>query len=204
MDSLLGTLAVLVIMAISSWLQKKAETQQRPGPPGSGQRPKPALLNQPPPPAGSGQPGPSRKSDWQEELRRLLEGDAPPVQPPPPMVVQETRHPVAPVVISLPRHSAPPKLAPALDEEEEGPLTSRLTDAAHAYRKAQQLHEETAGKLQQIADQARQHRPGKAAGRRAGRSPEIASAISLVRNPASVRQAFVASIIFSAPKGLEN
>jgi hypothetical protein len=133
-----------------------------------------------------------------------LEGDVPPVEPPPPIVVQEPKRPASPVVITLPRIIAPPKLAPAEDDEEEGPRTTRLTDAALAYRKAQQLHEVTAGRLQQIADQARQHKPEKAPSRRAGRSPEIASAISLVRSPASVRQAFVASIVFSPPKGLEN
>ena len=204
LDSLLGTLAILLIMAVSSWLQKKAEAQQRPGSRGRSPQPPRSLPTLPEEPAAQGQPPPqpARKMDWQEEVRRLLEGDVPTAEPPP-VVFAERERPIAPPVIISPKPVVLARSMPVL-ETEEGPQSSRLTASAAAYKKAQQLHEEAAARLQQITEQTKQHKLGKAVGHRGGSSPEIAAAISLLRKPASARQAFVVSLVLSPPKGLES
>lgn len=197
MDSLLGTLVVLLIMAASSWIQKKAESQQRSKPPVRPRPPQPggsSLPSQPP-------PSPVRKLDWQEELRRMLEGDeAPPVQAPP-VVAREQQSPAPPPIVIVPKPK--PRPIPVAAESEEGPRVSRLAESIAAYKKAQQLQDEAAARLEQTVEQTKLHKLRKV-GRQREASKEIESAISLVRNPASVRKAVVASIVLGPPKGLEN
>jgi hypothetical protein len=204
MDSLLGTLVILLIMAASSWLQRKAEELQQRKPPA-----RPPMR----PPVGAAPPRgatpqtqtpakPVRKIDWQEELRRLLEGDAAPPAEPPPVVVREAQPPAPPPIVIAPRPAARPVFL--AEETEEGPRSSRLTEASAAYKKAQQLHDAAALRLQQVSDHSRHDHSGKVPIQAKVRSPEIAAAISLLRNPSTVRRAFISSIVFNPPKGLEN
>ena len=86
----------------------------------------------------------------------------------------------------------------------EGPESSRLTVAAGAYKKAQQLHDAAGARLHQVVVQAKRHEAKTTRVVRRPVSPEIISAVALVRNPASVRQAFMASIVLGPPRGLEN
>ncbi|MBI2946090.1 MAG: hypothetical protein HYY23_00450 [Verrucomicrobia bacterium] len=203
MDSLLGTLVILLIMAVSSWLQRKAgQQQQRPKPPARPPMHPPAM---PPQPRGAAlptqpPPRPVRKIDWQEELRRLLEGDAEPAEPPP-VIVREVE-PAPPPSVIVPKPAPRPVVVAA--DLEEGPQSSRLTASIAAYKKAQQLHEEAAARLQQTVEQTKARKLGERTARSGKSAQEIASAISLIRNPASVRQAFVTSVVLSPPKALEN
>ncbi|MBM3837441.1 MAG: hypothetical protein FJ398_05690 [Verrucomicrobia bacterium] len=203
MDSLLGTLVILLIMAASSWLQRKAEEQQQRKPPA---RPPMRPPVGPPPPRGAAPqaqtpPKPVQKIDWQEELRRLLQGDVPPAEPPP-VIVREAQPPAPPPVVSTPK--LVPRPAVLAEVTEEGPQSSRLTEASAAYKKAQQLHDAAAIRLQRFSDHSRHDHSGKIPIQSKVRSPEIAAARLLLRNPSSVRQAFISSIVFNPPKGLEN
>ncbi|MBI4658987.1 MAG: hypothetical protein HY735_09095 [Verrucomicrobia bacterium] len=206
MDSLLGTIVLLLIMAVSSWLQKKAQQRQidSAGEDGESSHPQ----NAPPPvsrPDAPGQPSPRpvRGIDWQQELRRLLEGEASP-PPPKPVVVKETLLPAMPPQVHPPTMVKPPRPAPVASISEEGRESSRVAPAIAAYRQAQQLHSEASARLHQAVEQAKR-RESMSSRRAHGKgSPEIASAISLVRSRSSVRQAFVASVVLGPPTALEN
>src|SRR5580692_2319708 len=100
MDSFITALVLLVVSALATWMKKKAGAPPDPDDASPGQPP----VNRPRPTA--------RPTSWEEELRRLLEGQSPtppprPMQPPPmrpaspPMARQQPRQmpPAPPAVI---------------------------------------------------------------------------------------------------------
>lgn len=199
MDSWIGALLVLLVTALSSWLQKRSQAQQSeadeprplPKPPKT-----PSRIPQPretaPPPAQ-----PRRRSSWEEELRRLLEGETSPEPAEAPVIIRKSESPPTPS--TPPVISAP---APTLVQEQSAVRGQKLADAEAAYAKARQLHQETARRLQEVVAHTKQHRGGPEQ-RFSPNAPEALPAITLLRDRHGVRQAIIASIILGPPRGLE-
>ncbi|HKS35828.1 MAG TPA: hypothetical protein VJW76_01470 [Verrucomicrobiae bacterium] len=206
--------AIAIGSAIFEWLKKKGrqpDADEWPGqeqPHGSPDRP--SRPTAPLPKAG----------DWEAELRRLL-GEAPAPTPPP--TAPPPRHVPAPPPVSTPRPfvaPAPPPIVqrtmpapvpipvarpPLEPEEEELPMRLTKLDLSRAaYERASQLHESVADHLRQIDERTGRRRVETSTARRESASPDAVRAISLVRNPHTVRQAVIASLIFGRPKALES
>jgi hypothetical protein len=188
-ESLIGLLVFVVISVLASWLQKKQQSQQEPPslPP---RRPR----GQSTPPPRHPQPAPQPVS-WEEELKRLLEGQtAEPPPPPPPPIVVPHRQPAPPP--SLPRESAHPiEHSPV---EVTFKALPGLTESTLAYAEASTLEEKVQQHLRDVTRRpvAMTHVQHKASSR------EAAEALNLVRNPKSVRSAILASIILGPPRAL--
>src|SRR5258706_13363499 len=85
----LEKLIIVVIVALfymlqAWWKKKQGETEEDPQPwPGQPPRQRPQPRQPPQPGAQPPATPPARASNWEAELRRLLEGDAPGPRPPP-------------------------------------------------------------------------------------------------------------------------
>ena len=108
-----GAIILLVLWLLSAlfnWIKRRAEEKQSgapaPAPPRPGEHPAPATA-----------PAPAAKT-WEEELKRLLEGESPSSTPPPPPPV------APPLIVTVP----PPVLAPARTPARA--TTTRRTAAA--------------------------------------------------------------------------
>jgi len=87
--------------------------------------------------------------------------------------------------------------------ETAAPRLASLQQSAQAYGRASQLHEAAAERLRRVEQQTVLHRTAAAAVQHRSRPPEIASAVGLLGNPRSARQAIVASVVLGSPKGFE-
>ena len=147
-------LVLYLLSALFNWIKRRAEQKQSgapaPAPPRPGEHPAPA-------PA----PAPAAKT-WEEELKRLLEGESPvfaPSPPPPPPPV------APPLIVTVP----PPVLAPAraparatatrrtaavapMSEESDAPSRplARLRESETAYRRGSTLDRRTGERLQKV------------------------------------------------------
>jgi DNA-directed RNA polymerase subunit RPC12/RpoP len=150
-------LIAAAFVAISNWFKGRKQTEetdtwdevwgeeQRPSSP-------PPRSTPVPPPLPPQRPAPA--SDWEKELRDLLEGREPVRQQPPP-----------PPVIVPPRKSVPPPPPPLVtqprviaDEEGPGELSlAKLKESAAAYRRASQLHGDVADRLRQASAEHTHH-----------------------------------------------
>ena len=200
MDTLI-TIAIFVIVAIvTSWLKKKQEPEDQSW---SGQSP-PPVPGRPaerPPPR-------SKAASWEEELRKLLEGDEPAPTPPPSVIVYEAPKPLRPPPVAPPPVALPPRpvLRPVpvieRDEQDVGlPVQlPPLTQSVQAYQKASQLDLQVAERLRRIEQQVTHHT---IAPKAEVTSPEILLAKALLRNRESLRGAIVAAVILGPPKAFE-
>ncbi len=215
MEKLLIILAFVLLPALSNWLKKRSEQSQRDKLPDSGNVSSPP--RRPPqtsgPPPAAPRPRPAKAFDWEEELRRLLEGEAaPPIPPPsrPPPIIIEKLPPEPAPVPAMERREAPvappvrfpsplPKPAAPVAQPVEMPARlAQLAEADRVYEEARQLPERVAELLHQVAE------PGaKPAVTQAAELSDAAVGVRLLRNPHTVRQAFVASLVFGPPKSLE-
>lgn len=225
-ESLLILIVFVVLSALSNWMKKKSgQTEEGVGDQPHPTTPPPSRTTRtiPVPPASA---HPRKTTDWQEELRRLLEGElpAPPtppvvVQPPPPaagpppihrpqpgtatgrVAVESSRF--AGSLASFARSTAAYQRASQVDESVAEHLDQRasLAESASAYQHASQLDQTVAGHLRDVSS-----RPAQAAAivRHRIDSAEITQTKAMFRHPAAARQAIIASIILSPPKGLEN
>jgi len=195
------TIAFVIAVAIFNWIKRRSEE-----PPEAGSE---RQLSPPPrstrPSAGTAPPPvapkpPTRKRDWEEELRRLLEGEttapapdethsapAPPPLPPPPPVYSRPR---------------PAPMQPVAVEQERGlPVElAGLTASAQSYERASQLDVKVAEHLRAIASQVEQHKVMPQGGIA---SMEVAETLALVRDPRSLRSVIMASVILGPPKALQ-
>jgi hypothetical protein len=224
-ESLLILLVFVIISGVSTWMQKRRQAAEEPQSwpdedefsqpptaqrPASGQRPGPTA---PPPPP---QPQPATSS-WEEELRRLLQGDRPTPpspQPIPPPVPPSPPHPrpSPPPVPASPRPVAAspydtrrpvpkPPAAPSAPLPHFRPAA--LDRSAAAYQRASHLAESVAGRMREVERRTQIHEPGAARVRRKPVSREINAARSLLQSPQAARQAVIASVILGPPRGLE-
>jgi hypothetical protein len=212
MDSLITALVLLVVSAIATWMKKKAAT---------GQDDSTQDAPQAPPPMN--RPRPASPTSWEEELRRLLEGQSttappsarpPPMQAPPPMVVTPRPRPVSPTppivvrpvlvsperraVISTPRPAPAPMPVPSRIEISAAQLAP-LRQSGEAYQRANQPDKQVAEQISPV--------PGRqvlatSISRRTV-SPEITQVVSLFKSARSARQAVIASLILGPPRSIE-
>lgn len=199
-------LAVIVASAVADWLKKRASATGADKLPGK-------------PPAGRDSTAPSRPAsatvpqtpNWEEELRRLLGVEPPPEKPPvvTPPPVPQVRTPPTPV--RRPASAAPTREpAPLANIEPQFTEAQRVT-AVHlpelrqsslVYQQASQLQEQVAGQLKRAEEQTERHLVRVSPTRSDSFSREAAAVVSLLREPRTARQAIIASLILSSPKGL--
>jgi hypothetical protein len=239
-DSFWVVLAIAIGSAIFNWLQKRnealkdQESQSPPSPraiddvrtpaatPHAIPRGEPAqprsTSNRTQPPAA---PRQTKSVSWEEELRRLLEGESPEAPPPPVIVFEEKppaaapqppatarpaveQTPLAPVrpLVTLAESSAAYQRAGELDKKVEARLgrVGAMAEAASALQKASGLDVAVAERMSKVTGQlvaqaaVVQHKAV---------SADIAQVVALFRNPRSARQAVLASLILGPPKALD-
>ncbi len=213
MDSVITFIVIVVAAGVIAYLKNKGMIkgleEQRPDEPQTPASPPPprrpmATPTQAPRPAAT---------SWEAELRRLLDGDAPPpvkprpvvvAQPPPvtPPVVRPTL--VKPVIVRpgpamMPRPVPLQAPAPATSSVE---LSARqlapMTESRQAYERASQLDKTVAEHIDRVPGQ-------RVLATRVIRRPvssEVTQVVGLFKNARTARQAVIASVIFSPPKGL--
>lgn len=134
--------------------------------------------------------------DWEEEMRRLLEGrppeparksapsGPPPLETPPAVPYLDDR------VVVIPR-------IPATEPSPPVPERSRLNQAEEAFRKARELKKQAAARMAEMGKMPTTE------SRRTRRSSAAQSVIDMLRRPGSARQAIIASEILGPAKGLQ-
>jgi hypothetical protein len=211
-EGFLFFLVLIGISAISNWIQRQQERQKGGRAPDATKPPRRSL--------------PDEETDWEAELRRLLEGGPPeepepPPPPPPPPVRPATPPPLpaSPQRAEVKRFSPPsapgqPEVveqAARLDEAVSASERELRADLAtlevskEAYERASHLDQSVAKRLREVRELTRQAR---ATLRRvtpktcqAGVLPRVRAAL---RHPASAREAVVLAEILGPPKGLQD
>ncbi|MFO1513006.1 MAG: hypothetical protein U1F83_08870 [Verrucomicrobiota bacterium] len=169
--------AVIIVGAVINWLsQRRQEKQQRPK---ERQSQEPA----PVPPKNQGE------FDMEEALRRLLGEDTPRPNPAPPPIPRTGAAPPPPP--ARPRRVTTPIVLPP-------PVAVALVD--DELRKVSDVEGQAALRFAQTDEQIQHHlvRTGPGSRVRGSKWP------GLWRDRASVRRAFVGSLVFGPPKGLES
>jgi hypothetical protein len=183
-------LAFSGLSTLASWLQKRRqEREQGSLDPNAPPAPRPLAREATPP---SSEP----KADWEEQLRRLLEGEGsfqPPETPPP--VLQS---PVRPAPPPLPE---PVPSEAARSEPERYPrIHIELPDAAQAYKRAAQAPEIVALPTRRSREIAEPERRRSSGHPRRAVSPVAAAAIAQLRTRHSAQQALITATILGPPK----
>jgi hypothetical protein len=213
MDSFLITLVIVAIAALSNWLQHRAQARDeappdhKPPPPVPAP-PRPRRLGPPQPGGPRPQPKPAApEANWEEVLRRLLSGETaaqPPVQPRTPAPAPAPAPP--PIGRAVPPAHPRPVVAgpppPPVSSPPPAPALARPTGHESAYGQAQHLHESVAKRLREVHAHAEHRRPQSERRHRDSR-PELADIHNIRHDPTAARRAFVASLVFGPPRGLE-
>jgi len=189
MEQIFLLVAIVVISLLHSWWKKRngeGEEDAEPGP-GQPQRRPPVA----PPANRQGNPSPS---NWEEELRRLLQGEEPARRVPPPVVLQQAPPPL-PAPRSAPVRHIDPYVVPTISTRE---LT--MLQSAQAFLHGSMAKSEVAEHMQREHSHVATHQ---SMGFRKKRSPEIQQAVLLVRSRQSQRAAILAGIILGPPKAME-
>lgn len=203
-EGLLILVVIAVASAIFNWLKKKGEAEgNQPAPP-----PTPRQYDDPP-------PLPPQAQNWEEELKKLLQGVEPEPPPPPPVIVHQPYRAPAPPPIPVEEEGPTPPFQPQpvlhqsaeaverarrLEEtsSHEVDKGSSLAAAAQAFLGGSQLDDRMAEHMRQAT-----MRPVGHVGITSGeRTAEAAAALEMIRNPSSVRTAMIASIILGPPRAL--
>lgn len=198
MEQLIIFLLFVVGSIISSIIQhkkKKAEEQQ--------QREMEELASsgrgRPVPPKQPQTSWPQTAGDWQEQLRRMLEGEsAPPVIKPVLLPPQQKPQPQ-----QQPRSSKPaPPLAKTEVSEGDIALHSPLAQSTGGQSRASSLHDGVKKRMRAIRDKT--SAPAETAFNRQRPKRQHDFVRRLRRSRTSIREAFIASLIFSPPKAVES
>lgn len=216
LESILVFVAIVLISALSNWLKQRQERKQAEArgetvPDGASPAPRPLFgdgEDEDVPPARPV----TKPLDWQEELRRMLEGDTPRPTPPvtPPPLPRQTPMPVFDE--EIPTRPAPVLTAPArtvVVSSQETPAArplpmGRLQESATAFLRGTQVMGMAEARPQSVIGQVAAARPA-APMVVVGRSNEAALRLrSLLRDPVTVRQAVVASVVLGPPRALES
>ncbi|MCP5516304.1 MAG: hypothetical protein H7A45_03490 [Verrucomicrobiales bacterium] len=207
MESLLFFVVIIAISALSNWLKRKQEEQQRSA------LPTESTADAPPPTEAA----PGRKPwDWEAELRRLFD-DRPPPAPPPPAEPPPVVFPPEPASAAAQRPfpadvpSPRPSAVPALEQRMEGAKErlherlARLKRADAAYHRAQQLDQSVSARLDRLGQLRQDGRVESAEKpqRRQRTSPEVQRVRAALARPRSAREAIIAAEILSRPPGLQ-
>ena len=209
MDSLLIVLVVTVLAALSNWLQQRAQSRHEP-PPDTNRppqpKPQPRTRRTIPPPTG---PQPRPETSLERELRRLLGEETPlpsrphlpePLAPPP-------IHTRAPRPTASVPHRMPSPTPPAIVIQPPVPVIQPPVavwgDPSGGFHRAQHLHESVAERLRQVDAHTQQHGAERHSRPLPAALAEAHTILSLRHNPQAARQAFIASLVFGTPKGME-
>jgi hypothetical protein len=208
MDYLISWLIDFLVSALRDSTKKK---EQKPPDASSGSPQNPPPVVQPGPTRST---TPQRKAvSWEDELRRLL-GDEAPVKPAPakpptitPRIITPTPPPIPvsrpakppPMVVRSNVSDVVPLPVPSIERISTGEM-GKLDESRRAYERASNLDELAAARIKKA--------PGQHVGTTSvvfhtSTLPEVAQAISLVKNARTVRTALIASIILGPPKALE-
>ena len=209
-DSFFIMLVIFAITGISSFLQKKAQAEQEKTSGGKGRDPN---MIRPRPPAQPGQrptPQPAQQKSTESEsppnletqLRQWLQKGFVEESAPPPIRPEPVQ---APPLVPVPTADVYPKAPPARESvlEHVAKLGSHLQESTRIDQRADDIHTnalehlESGKPVPHHSSLARQHQ------KHLG-TDEVASAISMMRSPGTVRQALIASFILAPPKGLED
>ncbi len=216
-------LVIAGISAVAEWLKKKRLREQ------AGDVSETELSAPPDRTAGPSSPATNAEgkplSQWEEEIRRMLNGLDPqvPVPPPlPPPIVRQTPPPVyqsRPVVVAVEEgESEEPvptylssmespdsayRRAAGLKQTVDGRMASAATfgNAADAWNRAGSIDARIRAQLSE-ASNLLHHAPVGKVNRH--RSDDAERLVATFRNPATARQAVIASFVLSPPKALEN
>jgi hypothetical protein len=224
-----GFLILLVIAGISSvaeWLKKKRQRDQSPTKTSEHDWSTPASH-----PASASAPSTEAEgkplSQWEEEIRRMLQGldpqpsVPPPLPPPPPPIVRQSPPPVyqsRPVVVedegvadepvptylsSMETPDSAYQRAAGLEQSVDGRLAKvgSLGSAAEAWIRAGAIDDRAQARMMEAANLLKRGQAGKVD---KPRSDEADRLVAAFRNPATARQALIASFVLSPPKALES
>lgn len=208
-----GVFAILAVMVglslLFDWLKKKA---QQPGSDGFD----PTDFSLPRTKPTSNTETEHSLSDWEEQIRRLLQAEQAPTQPPalPPPIPARSPRPLQPLDQGMFEESVPTHLS-TFETADAGQIRaghlservqSRLEDIGHGIRAAAAL-----ARAERTVDAAVSDRLGSAGGEAVVRPSDIASPTTprlspwaeALRSPMQARSAIVASVILGSPKSLE-
>jgi hypothetical protein len=197
-DQLIFLLVVVVISMLHSWWKKrKGEPEvESPSEPWPGQK---SGRTPTAPPTGRPASPPGKAASWEEELRRLLQGEEPVRPAPPPVVVQ--------LPPPLPRTASRPAPRPVIVQQSDPDMDKGLSvkmptleQSAQAFLRASQLESKVAAHMQRVDQQVTAH-PKLATKKEV--APAIRQAIGLVRHRESQRAAIIAGIVLGPPKAME-
>ncbi|HEX7859056.1 MAG TPA: hypothetical protein VF773_01880 [Verrucomicrobiae bacterium] len=206
MEQLIIFLLFVVGSLISAYVQKKkAQAEERQ------QRELEELTSrgrgpQPPAPRKAQSEWPQTAGDWQEQLRRMLQGET--VAPPPPVIIKPVLLPpqkTAPQQTTS-RKPPPPRLPQSslpVHEKSEGDaeFQSRLKVSNANYERASKIQETVQARLRAASDQTTSHKPAVVIQRpRRGHADFLRR---LRRNRTALREAFVTSLVFGPAKSVE-
>jgi len=79
-----------------------------------------------------------------------------------------------------------------------------LKESVTAYQRASHLQDQVIERLKHVEQMTERHLASVPTAHRPTVSSDAVRTITLIRNPNTVRQAVIATLIFGAPKGLEN
>jgi len=187
-DSPWVVVVIVIVGAIMNWLSKRREQQAEDS--AEGEQPSQS------PPAGK----PAREFNLEDAVRRLM-GEEPPAQSPlPPPIPPAARGESPPIAawheegsFQRGKQTAPPLRLPPI------PAARAVVTEATIGEQQQQA----ARRFEHLNEQGR-HPATVIDQRREQRSRAGKRVASLWRDPRSARRAFVASLVFAPPKGLEN
>jgi hypothetical protein len=225
---LIVVLFFIAFSALSNWLKKRGQaerarrTARNPQPP-----PATPQSSQSSPVIRGTTPRPAGPASWEEELRRLLEGETPSA---PPARPQPAPPPIAPRTITLPplkpAMSAPPVAVPRpatprpafvrpsivrVPESTPAPLPvptvtsigtrdlASMSQSRDAYEKGQQLSQKVAAHIEKVPTQ----RVQLTTVTRTRSAADSNAALAMFKNPRAARQAVIVSIVLGAPRAFE-
>jgi hypothetical protein len=224
-EGLLIFAVIGLISALSNWIKKRHEEAER-------------AKHLPAPHPGADQPVPApqkapARPGWQEELRRLLEGDLSGHETPPPGPLHEPAPPVvhrttiprvpAPEPVAEPRWAGrdkelvPPLVLPTgthfpswteptpATEAPSGPAfeLEHMEASTAAYERGQHAPEAAIVRLHEAVAQTVAARPSLPSLRLEPRFAQARELAARLHNPATARQAILAAVILGPPRALE-
>jgi hypothetical protein len=177
---------------ISAVLQKKKAQAEREA---QRDRPRPSNTARAP----SGEPPvphwPKGIQQWQKELKRLLEE-----QMVPPVLPKET--PSAPQSPQIPPAKlSKPVIVSRPPSEGELSFPTPLRESVSAYSRAARIDKETATRMQAVEQRTERAKPDPVPRVLLSTGPMIVQ--RWIKTPQSIREAFVASLVFGQPRSLE-
>lgn len=204
-DSPWAILVIVLVGALSQWLMKRRQRSQADNRP-DGDEPLPSVRDQ---------EQSQRQFDLQEALRQLLGGE-PPARAPQPRPIPPIQRDAQPAGAwsdeeqsqreqtwgDEPQESYEAARPAAIPTVPPGRSHSALTQANVARMEASERHEKAARRFEQLHEQGRHPATAVDIGR-GRRSRAGARTVALLRDSRTVREAFIASLVFAPPKGWE-